>query len=367
MKRYLSTSESDEWISKRAYSLCGSKRAGPKGIRRALGAGSYRFQGKETLTGKTLQTGLARPARQGRRAPHSNDRPADARSAPHALRAAQHQATSFNWRDDDRIAAPSGSERSSLVSNVLESILEPYLAYRRRGKCRPAGIRARVWNDEEDPRRTAFSIGVAVLFAVVALGVAFSSSFATAPIRAADGSIPRKSCRPAPPIPRSCLGSNGLSSIRVLAPPALHPAQGAGGRSLTGVGNEGAWCFGIDCMLRGHVYDSRVDRDLTPRGVSSWRPSTGRPRDIRRGEQIFTDGMIAPLATPLPAKPTAFTLEAGQPWHRPSVHSGLRTYPADPIDGIEVGRLGLGERTGGRISPPAPVLSGLPLRQPLLR
>ncbi|MFS2153300.1 hypothetical protein [Rhizobium sp. Rhizsp42] len=40
---------------------------------------------------------------------------------------------------------------------------------------------------KEDPRRTAFSIGVAVLFAVVALGVAlFVSSFATAPIRAAD-------------------------------------------------------------------------------------------------------------------------------------------------------------------------------------
>ncbi|MFK0335474.1 hypothetical protein [Rhizobium sp. 2MFCol3.1] len=40
---------------------------------------------------------------------------------------------------------------------------------------------------KEDPKRAAFSIGAAFLFAAVAVGVSlYVSSFATAPIRAAD-------------------------------------------------------------------------------------------------------------------------------------------------------------------------------------
>lgn len=85
------------------------------------------------------------------------------------------------------IASPADRERSSLGVKRIESILEPHLSTLSREVPPYRDLVLAFGMMKEDPRRTAFSIGVAVLFAVVALGVAlFVSSFATAPIRAAD-------------------------------------------------------------------------------------------------------------------------------------------------------------------------------------
>lgn len=99
--------ERDEWISKRAYSLYA---AGSEGRHVEHWEAVIDFKEKETLTGKTLQTGW-RARSSGRRAPQQ--RPPGGRCPVRATfclaSGATPEPTSFNWRDDDRIASGSGA------------------------------------------------------------------------------------------------------------------------------------------------------------------------------------------------------------------------------------------------------------------